>query len=758
MSDIDVVEKIISDQPDLPVHIPYAGNTSPGIASFNSRDFIVEENGAVQLSKDVQNLTERAEQSASQAAISASNAQAAAASAARSADVAASNAQAAAAWASTAEQNAEQSAQSALQAETAEESAALSAANAQKHLEDVNAAKNQVSNYKDEVEIAVTHVQNMSLEIAQDVTNAENSASAAASSASAAAQSAGQSAQSALQAQEYAQQAQEYAQKHYEIVASYDALPQPGNSAYIYLVPSSTASGANNYEEYLWITNTSSYEFIGMTSDVDLSNYAQVNGTYSGMTVGYASQAENASQLGGVDADQYAVKNGTFPMMSVGYASSSGTMSAESTMASSDQTETFYKIIKVPFEENYYVNDVIAICGVLTQNGINQYPVVTQSGYTKNNNFAVVQITCTAGTTGWDVINIKTIAGDMPNGFILYNVSASNNDISIVLKTNKAYINVYKLFEGGTLHSSILSPFTVFNDTENLSPVIPELPFLSDSQNMYPTTSVQTWIPGAKYVIDYGYYMEEQGPVGPSAGDYIIDPAGHVFMALQEYTPLAGEIEVYATGKIFPFFVKPKKGIDRFQLSSDVISSLNKADSALQEAPVVPNGTYSGMSVGYASQAENAATATDSEKLGGVLATNYAINTGTYSGMTVGNATNASQLGGVLAEDYALLADLAQNYTGFTLAPECTNANVIVTIEEKMVTVFFSYIENNSNHTGNTIMNLPQSAESFTSNVYIPSDNVVLSGVMGSGAKTFRVNAYNYNGKLVCGYFRYTAK
>ena len=168
---------------------------------------------------------------------------------------------------------------SAENAQAAKNEAFASAANAQKYLEDVNEARDQVSDYRDEVETATIYIRNMGLEIAQDVTNAENSASAAA-------QSAGQSAQSALQAQEYAQQAQEYAQKPYEIVASYDALPQPGNSAYIYLVPFSTASGANNYEEYLWITNTSSYEFIGTTSDVDLSNYAQVNGTYSGMTVG----------------------------------------------------------------------------------------------------------------------------------------------------------------------------------------------------------------------------------------------------------------------------------------------------------------------------------------------------------------------------------------------------------------------------------------------------------------------------------------
>lgn len=74
MSDIDVVEKVLADQPDLPVHVPYAGNTSPGIASFNTRDFIVEEDGAVQLSKDVQALTEQAVQAAANAKQSEQNA------------------------------------------------------------------------------------------------------------------------------------------------------------------------------------------------------------------------------------------------------------------------------------------------------------------------------------------------------------------------------------------------------------------------------------------------------------------------------------------------------------------------------------------------------------------------------------------------------------------------------------------------------------------------------------------------------------
>lgn len=57
------------------------------------------------------------------------------------------------------------------------------------------------------------------------------------------------------------------------------------------------------------------------------------------------------------------------------------------------------------------------------------------------------------------------------------------------------------------------------------------------------------------------------------------------------------------------------------------------------------NGTYSGMTVGKATQADNATAATDAAKLGGVVAENYAQINGTYSGMTVGAATKATKDG-----------------------------------------------------------------------------------------------------------------
>ena len=147
-------------------------------------------------------------------------------------------------------------------------------------------------------------------------TAAENSATAAAGSATAAANS-------ATEAQGYAQQAKDYAQKHYAVYPSFDALPVPGDAAFIYLVPTEEGEENNNYTEYLWITETSSYESIGTVNDIDLSGYAQINGTYAGMTVGNATNAQtaqNAQQLGGVAANQYARTNGTYSGMTVGKA------------------------------------------------------------------------------------------------------------------------------------------------------------------------------------------------------------------------------------------------------------------------------------------------------------------------------------------------------------------------------------------------------------------------------------------------------
>ena len=158
---------------------------------------------------------------------------------------------------------------------------------------------------------------------AASATQSQNSANQSGTYASNAQTSAQNAANSATEAQQYAQQAQQYAQKHYQVVASVSELPRPGDSAFIYLVPTGSGTSNDSYSEYLWITESNDYEFIGTTADIDLSNYAQINGTYAGMTVGNATNAQtatNAQQLGGVAAANYAQTNGTYSGMTVGKA------------------------------------------------------------------------------------------------------------------------------------------------------------------------------------------------------------------------------------------------------------------------------------------------------------------------------------------------------------------------------------------------------------------------------------------------------
>ena len=277
--------------------------------------------------------------SASEAATSAQNAQSSASAAAGSA-TAAQNAQTAA---ETAETNAESSAGA----------AATSAGQAGQSASAASTSASQAESARIAAEAAKTAAQTAQSGAQTAESNAGTYAGNASGSASAAAQS-------AVEAQAYMEQAKQYAQKEYQIYDSFEELPNPGDSAYIYLVPTSGGSGNDSYSEYLWITETGKYEFIGNVNDVDLSGYAQVNGTYPNMTVGNATNAVNATNAtnaenatsaasatkatqdgaGNVIADTYATKtevteglagkqptgnyalqNGTYPDMTVGNAS-----------------------------------------------------------------------------------------------------------------------------------------------------------------------------------------------------------------------------------------------------------------------------------------------------------------------------------------------------------------------------------------------------------------------------------------------------
>lgn len=64
-----------------------------------------------------------------------------------------------------------------------------------------------------------------------------------------------------------------------------DFLASEGKSGIIYLYPNGTVGTENRYQEYLWVESSSSYELLDEVT-LDLSNYAQQDGTYPLLTVG----------------------------------------------------------------------------------------------------------------------------------------------------------------------------------------------------------------------------------------------------------------------------------------------------------------------------------------------------------------------------------------------------------------------------------------------------------------------------------------
>ena len=249
--------------------------------SFTVNDSYPLEDGGYASNATLQNLyneTVAAKEGAETAQTAAETAQTAAETAQTAAEAAQAAAETAQTGAETAETNAQTAEQGAQAAQTAAETARTGAESAQGSAEAAQTAAENAANA------------------------ASGSAGQAADSAAAAQSSASAASASATAAQGYMEQAKEYAKKEYKLYDSFADLPEPGDSAFIYLVPQQGSEERDNYAEYLWISESGAYEFIGTVNDIDLSNYAQQNGTYPNMTVGNATNATNATHAASADS------------------------------------------------------------------------------------------------------------------------------------------------------------------------------------------------------------------------------------------------------------------------------------------------------------------------------------------------------------------------------------------------------------------------------------------------------------------------
>lgn len=215
--------------------------------------------------------------------------------AAQAAQEAAETAQEAAETAQSKAETAQEAAEAAQEAaETAEANAEAAEQGAQAAQAAAETAQGKAEDAQAAAETAQAAAETAAGEAASSASAAADSAAEAADSATAAAESANSAAGSALEAQGYMEQAKEYAKKEYALYDSVDDLPIPGDSAFIYIVPQTGGEENDNYAEYLWISETQRYEFIGTVNDIDMSNVAYINGTYPDMTVGNATHATSA--------------------------------------------------------------------------------------------------------------------------------------------------------------------------------------------------------------------------------------------------------------------------------------------------------------------------------------------------------------------------------------------------------------------------------------------------------------------------------
>lgn len=325
MEDIDVVEKVVTTEPELPVHVPYAGYTTAGIASFNSGQFHVSPSGEVQFSDEINQIREDAE-----------NAR----------DAAEASAQAAA----TSEQNAKESEDNAKDSETAaanSASRALASENAaevaQEAAEDAQAAAETAENNAKASETAAQgyasaasgSASGAAASAGQASGSAEQAASSAAKAgqfASAAAISASQAAGSAEDAATSAQAAQDSADRAQEIVdgigsvykpvgsipfARLPAMPSEEERGYVYNITDNFTTDARFVEgagesypagsNVAVVLSGTEYKYDVLSGSVDLSNYAQVNGAYPNMQVGEATRAQQDGNGNNI-ADTYEIQ------------------------------------------------------------------------------------------------------------------------------------------------------------------------------------------------------------------------------------------------------------------------------------------------------------------------------------------------------------------------------------------------------------------------------------------------------------------
>ena len=275
----------------------------------------------------------------------------------------------------------------------------------------------------------------------QSASTAESSATQALQSASAASGSAQSAQDSAELAQGYMEQAKDYAKKEYRVYESFDDLPVPGDSAFIYLVSRSGGTENDGYSEYLWIGSEERYEYVGTVNGADLAGYAKTSGSYPNMTVGNATHADSAdsaakaTQDGNGDniAATYAKQNGTYPNLAAGEAK--GLSKVGSVYADSASRVGWHKFAEVPLSALTAVSGASSYSAIVLVNGLNPY----QGGDTANSGIVEVDMRVDGSRfTSSTPPQIKLLSGNVDIQKLCF--KRTDTEVGLYINTSSIYV------------------------------------------------------------------------------------------------------------------------------------------------------------------------------------------------------------------------------------------------------------------------------------------------------------------------------
>ena len=421
----------------------------------------------------------------------------------------------------------------------------------------------------------------------QSASAAEQSATQAEQNASAAATSAGQAAQSASAAQASADRAQQIVDGIGDVYtpvgsipyAQLPATPSQAERGYVYNITDSFTTDSRFVEgaglQYAAGTNVavvlngSQYMYDVLGGMVDLSNYAQINGTYPNMSVGKATSDGDGNNI----AATYAKQSGTYPNLTAGSAQKVAPAGLINSGA-----KIWWRFLHVQYSggsAGYAVlNEVFLVNGLLDY-------FESSDTYTEAAALLQLKAVYLPQTNAWKEYSLVYLDGDIP--YTRFCVYADAEGLHVSQYGTQSEMNLVPLSSqsSGFTVSYVGGPATPPEERKE-----PEvlLPMLNGATRVYTYNGSDfTAQVGDSYIIDEPNIVTGGNTL--AVGDLVQDSSGTI-LRLTTVNDGSGLAIGTVLGHYIPYYLKPRTGIPKSHLAQAVQDSLDKADTALQVAPV----------------------------------------------------------------------------------------------------------------------------------------------------------------------------